>query len=430
MRNRLVFLGIFSFVLLLVVFIMFYRGQGTDWRETYKPASEEPYGTKFIKSLLADLYEDHDFTVIDKPLKHALDETPEQFNYVFIDHSVRMEQASMERLVKQIHNGNKAFIASKEVPLKLLGRILDPGNKEYYYKEAWEEAGAFPLAKFSKYEDTTVSMGLYQRDLPTDEPIDYYFQGRFEQWAYGWNFFDTLKDRTATDRVQALGFLQPDLVNFFQVDFGEGSFYFHLGPLAFTNYHINREEGFAYARQAFSYLDAGPIYFDEFENPLGTASNQSNNPRYGDSPLQFILNQTSLRWAWYWGLLMVIFYLFLRGKRRQRIIPVLPSYSNDTLAFVQNIGRLHYKQSDIRGISKKQMGVFLTYLRDHYNLATNIDEGQLARQAGGKAGLDPQLITSIFTKYREILKKEEASLTEGDLRIFYSMINNFISKSK
>ncbi len=428
MRNRVVFLGIISFALLLVVFMLLYRGKGTDWRETYESGSEEPYGTKFIKSLLSDLYEDHDFTVVDKPLKHVLSDKPDQFNYVLINHRLGLEKESIEKLVKQVHNGSKAFIASNKPPLKLIGRVLDPSNKEFYYEESWEK-GDFPLAGFSKYNDSAVSMGLYQRELKGNEPIQYYFQGKYEKLGYGWDFLDTLKDRTATDRVKTIGFLQSDLVNFFKIDFGEGSLYFHLGPLAFTNYHINREEGFAYARQAFSYLDARPIYFDAFEKPT-QATNQGNKPNYGDSPLQFILSQTSLRWAWYWGLLMVILYLFLRGKRRQRIIPVLASYTNDTLAFVQNIGRLHYKQANIKRISKKQMGIFLTYLRDHYKQATNINEDQLALQAGEKAGLDPQLITNIFTKYREIQKKEENSLTEGDLRIFYSMINNFISKSK
>ena len=430
MQNRLAIIGTVSFVLLAGLFYYLYLNRGHDWRLTYDHDSEEPYGTHFIKTLLADLHKDQPLTVNDKPLKHAIKEGPDSFNYVRIHQHARFDQASIKQLVQHVFEGNQAFIATSKIPKRLLGRILDPGNKEYYYKWEWRQSDSirYPIADFSDYYDTGVQMRIRQPIFNDAVKVNFYNQQRYAKSNLHWTYLDSLRAVTAKDRITYLGTVNKTQPNFIKVQFGEGAFFFHFSPITLTNYHINRRKGFTYAREVFAALDKKPLIFDAFEPR--PESKPPEKERFGESPLQFILSQKSLRWAWYWGLLTVLFYLLFRAKRRQQIIPVLPEYQNETLAFVKTIGRIHQQQKDVKGVSAKLMGIFLSHLRDHYHLNTRTDEEQLAISTGRMAGLDPQLVRNIFTKYHEIQRQSNRETTEADLRNFYSMVHNFFQKSK
>ncbi len=430
MRKRLAIIGTVSFVLLAGLFYYLYLNRGHDWRLTYDHHSEEPYGTQFIKTLLADLHKDQALTVTDKPLKHAIKDRSDSFNYVRIHQHARFDQASIKQLVQHVFEGNQAFIATSAIPKRLLGRVLDPGNKEYYYEWQWRESDStqYPIADFSHYDDTGVQMRILQPLLNDSLDVNFYHQKRYAKSKLHWPYLDSLKDITAKNRITYLGSINKTHPNFLKVQFGEGSFFFHFSPIALTNYHINRKKGFTYAQEVFAVLDKKPLLFDAFEPR--PESKPPDKERFGESPLQFILRQKSLRWAWYWGLLTVLFYLLFRAKRRQQIIPVRPGYKNETMAFVKSIGRIHQQQQDVKGVSAKLMGIFQSYLRDHYKLNTRTDEEQLAINTGRLAGLDPQLVRNIFTKYHEIQRSSNQEETEADLRNFYAMIHNFFKKSK
>ena len=432
MRSRLFIIGLVSFILLLATFYVIYLTKGHDWRLTYNHNSSEPYGTAFIRALLADLDEGHRLKGVNKPLKAAMEEGADDFNYVLIGENSGFSRESMEALVQHVFDGNQAFIATSSIPKRLLGRVLDPGNKDFYYKRGWQQSdfeSGFPMAGFGKHSDTSVRMGFDNPFSPAHTNIPFYRQYETNRLIRGWAYLDSLKAPIAQTRLKRLGHINDTATNFFRVELGDGHFYFHLNPIVFTNYHINREAGFRYARQAFAFLDEKPIYFDQFERgpPKPDAPDK---PRFGQSPLQFILSQSSLRWAWYWGLASLLLFVVFQGKRRQRVIPVMAGYGNETLAFVRTIGQMHRQHKAIKGIVQKQMTRFLAFLRDQYGLHTQTDEETLAQKAGYQTGLDPQRIRSIFTKYHEIQRKSEEEATETDLQHFYGMIQHFINQTK
>jgi len=55
------------------------------------------------------------------------------------------------------------------------------------------------------------------------------------------------------------------------------------------------------------------------------------------TPLKYILSQESLKWAYYILIVSIIVYIIFQGKRKQRVIPLIPPLKNTTLEFVRII---------------------------------------------------------------------------------------------
>ena len=71
--------------------------------------------------------------------------------------------------------------------------------------------------------------------------------------------------------------------------------------------------------------------------------------------MQVILAETPLRWALYLSLIGILLALLFLSKRRQRIIPELDMYSNDSKDLVQTIGNLYYNTSENNTIAAKKL---------------------------------------------------------------------------
>src|SRR4030095_15629147 len=100
--------------------------------------------------------------------------------------------------------------------------------------------------------------------------------------------------------------------NFIKVPYKEGNFFIHLQPVAFTNYHLLKDNHDEYAQKVLAYLPKGQIYW---------AVKDQDGLLASGSPLRYVLSQPALRWAWYLFLGGMLIFMIFNAKRRQRIIP-------------------------------------------------------------------------------------------------------------
>jgi hypothetical protein len=151
--------------------------------------------------------------------------------------------------------------------------------------------------------------------------------------------------------------------NFIKVNFGEnnGQFIIHSNPFAFTNYHLldDKED---YAAAVLSYLPKQQIIWD---------NNYKSGRKVITSPLRYILQNTALKWVFYISMFSLILFVIFRGKRTQRIIPVIDKLENATVDFTRTIGELYYQHGDYTNIIEKKIQYFLEFIRTHYYLDTN-----------------------------------------------------------
>ncbi|MDR3308848.1 MAG: hypothetical protein LBS80_02725 [Tannerella sp.] len=188
---------------------------------------------------------------------------------------------------------------------------------------------------------------------------------------------------------------------------GRGELIIVSNPLMFTNYGILDRQNASYAFRLLNYLDDLPIsrveaYGYHTDAPL--------------TPMRYILSVAPLRWAFYTTIALIIFFMIFTARRRQRIIPVVVTPPNRTLAFMQLISNLYCQKHDNAEILRMKYTYFCSTVKNqtsvdlqtlHYDLSaasnpqnhTGIDSYDIQRLAE-KTGLPPSDLENLLLHIR------------------------------
>ncbi len=415
-------------VLALLLLILFARGsRGYQWREHYKYNSKDPYGTYVIGQLLDSYFPEHEVVIIEDSLSASLplleDEAAileDTASYVFIGEAMYMSEQDVDQLLGFVADGNRAFIACRTIPYDLMF---------YLYTECdsiwWEGYGDLP--------DSVARFTLTHDNLKPAKPLRFTYSAKGQTGIYEWQYIDTMYVCDTESGIVPLGWMNDTLVNFALIQYGKGIVYLHTTPVLFTNIQIKEEKGLDYAGRVFSHLPEGDVYWDEHSRvslPVGRALNNRADPRgrfiSSESPLQFILKQPPLAWAWYLILAMGLLYMIFRARRKQRVIPVLEPNTNTSLEFISTIGRLYFLQNNHRQLALQQGKLFFNHVRERYQLQPK-DENWKSRLAA-RSGIDIQLIDKISGLDEQI--RASAIIPDETLIHFHQTLEQFYQQSK
>lgn len=424
-KKPFIILGIAAVVLLLL--FIFLRGGGSrfDWSEHYEAESKDPYGSFVIHEMLGDLFPENSFSDItvgiDEELPLGRGVTS---NYVFIGESMFLDSADVTTLLNFANEGNNVFISSKTIPFDLMF--------ELYYEECNYE----PWDEYESITDTTANFNLLHEQLADEKGYKYKYFDVNKPQPYQWNYIDSVYFCDEPFSMIQLGTITGGQINFAKKVYGSGAFYLHTTPMNFTNLQLLDTVGVEYANKVFSHLDEGDVFWDEYSR-VGEGFGKAYNRRTrgggsrsiaSEESLKYILAQPSLAWAWYLTIGLGLLYLFFRAKRKQRIIPVLEQNENTSFEFISTIGRLYFLQNDHKKLSIQKMKLFLSYIRDRYNLiTTNIDE-EFKQKLSAKSEINPVIINKIFDFYKNI--KSSSFVSEQTLVDFHQRMDEFYKNCK
>ncbi len=406
-------------VAMVCIGVLFYLNSTGDkkryhWFENYRAASDQPYGASFIKKMVESYRPDGKFTFNDrKPLSKLLVDVSDQPNtdYVFIGESVHLDEKSASALAHFIEAGGNALIASLTPPESLLAAM--------YYAEC-----GYPV-EYDYHRSVSVGLNFYHADLKTRQAVPYAFRFGTEDVDYSWEYFSEKIFCDSTRSVAALGYQDSERVNFIRIRVGTGNLYLHTNPLVFTNYFLTDRAKVAYASSVFSHLDGRDIIWDEFSKiPLPSSTNSY------DSPLYYIMQQPSLKYAWWLLLATVLIYVFFAAKRKQRAIPVIEPKSNTSLEFVNMISRLYYKNGNHLDMAHKKMRYFLYFVRFKYGIHAEKFSDAHIRRLSEKSKVELSEVAVIFSRYYLIEEKFKNNIEANRLVDLYDSIDNFYKQSK
>ncbi len=139
---------------------------------------------------------------------------------------------------------------------------------------------------------------------------------------------------------------------------GEGAVYIHTSPLVFSNYFILHKNNIPYFQQAVSVIPASvnKVLWNEYY-----LTKQNTPSQREPGWLRVLFQYKAFRWGLITAMATLFVFILLEMRRKQRIIPIIEKSKNDSLDFVQTIGRLYYDKKDHKDLSKK-MGI---YFLDH-----------------------------------------------------------------
>ena len=136
------------------------------------------------------------------------------------------------------------------------------------------------------------------------------------------------------------------------------------------------------------------------------------------------MSEVALRWAYYITIFVILLFVLIEGKRRQRIIPVIKPLGNTTLEFVNVVSRLYFQKQDHRNMTRKKIVFFLEHVRTRYQLATNKLDDAFAISLSHKSGYPLEKTKYLIWKIQQIdiagnITADDLLKINGDIEDFY-----------
>lgn len=395
-RKYLILLGV---TLVVAVAAQWIAPESLDWNWSLERDDTRPYGSEVMYEVLPALFPDAEVKPVELPPFVVLsDTTVTAVNYVFLTQTFAPDPAEAQRLLAFAERGGTVFVGAADFG----GTLADTLNLETSFASKLVALG-------STFSADSLGVNFVNPALRADT---------------AWTFREGVADFTFasfdTSRTTVLGFADTEAdANYLRVAWGEGAFYLNLVPLAFTNYHLLRGDDAGYAARALSYLPVQETWWDAHYKP--------QRARAG-TPLRYILLHPGLKGAYYLLLGATFLFVLFRAKRRQRIIPVIEPPRNDTLEFVQTIGRLYFQHGDHTDLAKKKITFFLDYIRTNLNLSTHTLDDALLERIAERSGVPPEDVHALFSRIHRLQAQER--VTEIELNELSQQIEAFYRMSK
>ncbi len=412
-------LGVAASLLLAFFLYQYNWKKKLNWNVTFNEKGKEPYGVFVLKEILQKHFSNYSFTALDKKLEKSIPEMVKaNSNYFFVGEALLLDTNDVNALTAFIKKGNTAFISSKTVPDILMDKVFDSPCDSMYWSDY-----------FVQY-DSVVAINFLHSGLRDTGFFDFKYIYKYEPYSRNWSYFDDYIYCDSLNYPVPIAKSADSFFNMVLLPYGEGALYLHTTPLALTNYYLTTKKGQQYAERIFAHLTKGDIYWDSFSRVpemVGRNLNRTSEvasplePREG--PLDYVLSQPPLAWAWYLLLTLGLLYLLFRAKRRQRMIPILGKNRNTSLEFIATIGRLHFSGQNHRQMAIKQMDLLLSFIRSEYRIPTKKLEEDFVQQLAQYSEIEETILQKLFLIYNNI--KSSSFVSDKTLIELHKLIHYF-----
>lgn len=392
-RSYKIILGALLVLLAMLIFLEANQKDPVNWYPSYSITDKIPQGTFVFYESLEKVAKVEQVNI---PPFEFLEDTTTTGTYFFLNASVGIDAAELNKLLKWVEKGNTAVISASYISYPLLD-TLKITNDQKIRKNGLENIPQYNFAN---------------KDLRSEK---YYEFNRDHTLEY----FDSLNGKQqkvlGIAKVKDDNSVQNDsLANFVESKFGEGRFLLHSSPQAFTNYFLLEGENFEYAEKFLAYLDLQEtIYWD---------NHYKNGKIIHTSPLYILLSNRYFKWAYYFVIIATILFIFFEGKRKQKSIPVVDPLRNQTYDYTRTIAGMYLDQKDYRTIAQKIRDQFFIFLQKEFKI--NVKEQKNYRQLiEQQTKISSEEIDLLFDQIKALEVKP--SVTKKDIEALNRLIIQF-----
>ncbi len=398
-RSKII-LGLFLAVLIGIIVTEIVRPKPLNWKPSYTSSDKIPFGCYVLFHELPHLFPGQKIHSSNESLYNILTQrdTTKTSSYVLVNDVLDLDKQEAHKLLQYVYDGNDTFIAASNFGTYLEDTLNLEIKTHYSIKE------------------DSVLVHLANNSFPKQNyPL--------KRGAYNTHFssVDTLKSTVLghitfnSDRGTLLSGPEKktEAANFVKVKFGKGHFYLNTTPQAFTNYYLLRGNK-DYVANTLSYLKDVDVYWDNYKKSGRIVIN---------SPMRFILNQASLRWAYYLGMIGLLIFIIFKAKREQRIIPVITPLENSSIEFAKTVGGLYYEHRDLTDLIFKKIIFFLEHMRSNYHLNTETINEKTAMDLAARSDKPLSQVKDLLDYIVYLKNKEQHS--EQDVLQLNIKLNQF-----
>lgn len=378
--------------LLLLVLAELLIPKPLDWTVTLSSEDKNPYGAYGLWKVLPDLFPEQELHNLHLTVYEA-DSLPDQANYLILAQGFAPDEQDARALLEKAAAGAHIFVAAQHFGGLFADTLqLSTGNHLFEQMAGGETLAQAQDSVYIRYTTRQEATEPFAYTLPALPA-----------------YFDSLPETPEVLAVDQRN--EPVLV---RRAWGKGQLLLSTTPLAFTNYYLLEGKNHRFIERALSQLPLAPLYWTEFYQ-VGRLESSS--------PLRFVLSRPSLRWAYYFGMIVLLLFILFGLKRRQRAIPVLQSPENTSLQFAHSIGTLYYQQGDHLNLARKQLLYLKEYIRNHYRLQPDWSDKDFAEKLAKKSGKEE---TEVAHLMRQAQKAETApAYNANELQQLHNSIQGF-----
>lgn len=397
-RSIKIYIAILLLFLIGVVYMDSNKPKPIDWTESFDISEKKPFGLYVFNDNIDAFFKPNTLTRVRN--------TPYEYfdNHYTYDYETKVSSYDISGTFVHI-NSNDVIDAASWDEIKL---FVSHGNQAFisssYFNNALTSILNFNTAMNHRIQDT-LSVSTYH------SPEKY----KMKQNVVS-QYFKKIDSTTTT--ILGYEYIRKDsLPNFIKVNYGNGAFFLHTQPLAFTNYYMLTEGHEQYVSALLNYIPKSDIFWYE---------NKREGGHISGSKLRFIFNNPALKWAYYILIFGLILFIIFNAKRKQRVVPIIKPLENTTIAFAKTIGNLYFQEGDHHDIIAKKIKYFLEKIRSEYYINTHKIDQEFIKQLQLKTGKE---LTDIEHLAKLILSHNKRNQsTPEDLLAIHLAIEKVTSK--
>lgn len=390
-----------------------------DWDNTKTDhQSLDPYGYFIFYHLLKNQHADFRTLRFNSQYKSLDTINVRKRLYVFVGAKFKTHEKRVDKVLDFVNRGNDALICADLFPDQV--------------KKIIEDHYSVKTSVFTNIDVNFTDSALR---------VPYYFKIRFVYKRKTKERFWTSFERTSnyysldsTNQTPAEVTVYETNVNTFNpvyisIPYGKGHLYLSSLPYSLTNIALNYESGIRHAERIIACLPQDkPIIYDTYINKHPQDVEEPGDPSRRSSPLEFILANKPLRWAYYIILFGLVLYILFKSKRRQRIIPAHEEVENNSVEFADTMSKLYLQYGQHKYIVFQQERNLLNYIRNKYYIKTMKVDDEYIERVAIKSGIDKARLTNLFNRFAGIKRDNFAS--SNDVVQIYAEIEHFYKNCK
>lgn len=391
-KKTKIYVVAFLVLILGYLYLQSNKKQPVNWFPSYVAKHKIPYGTFVLRNQMVNLFPKTEIQTVNSPPYVYLEDSTRVGTYFFVDEALNFGDAEFLRLLKFVERGNDVFISTH-------GMNIDTLNFE-------------TKRLVSKNFDEKVIFKLHNKAFKGKE---YSFDRPFVNQIF--TKIDTLNSTILgiSAYVNAEGERTEEGINFIKYTYGKGNFYLHTFPEVFTNYNMLNSPNQQHTANILSYLREDiPILWDAYY--------KTGKSKIA-SPMHYLLSSKYLKWAYYFAIIGVLFFVLFEGKRKQRVIPIRLPLKNQTLAFTRTIANMYFEKQEHKNIAEHKISYLLAFIRTKLHIPTTNIDATFYEYVASRSGNTFEEVEKLFQFCDEIHLKNQ--ITEQQLIQLNDMIEKF-----
>ena len=410
---------------LLVSFLLLFEYVDTPdtiWNKSYKYDSKEPYGAYVFKRLLEDAVGIENVITLSEDQKTMPIDTNQL--YIMLGHYAKID-SEKSKYIDSILNKN--------------GDVLLISNFIYGANEQCNQA--YDQILYNYKNESTI-------DYDVSDSLHYLYKHREKNIENSTKttivYFhkSTFVDQ---DYYHIAGSIDSQSI-FITRCLDKGRIYHYSIPYHFSNIASTEADFLSNFNQVFSRFSPSSIILDHpstaelirikhgqrkngdgaYQEDFKRLKDESQSERDSGSPIQYVLSQPALKWAYYLTLLAMILFALFRGKRKQRIIPVAEKNDNTSIEYVDTISHLFQAQNQNSKLVSHIEDIFHQKVKKKYFIGKQ--HKSFTTALSNKSKVDEKEINVIMNIFKNA--HDGYTFTDDQLHILHKKLESFYQNWK